>query len=195
MDNRTHLCGHVWMCLSAEKQKILTQNGLPNKEYLLSHIAVSPNVNSSIFVDSTTQQEQEYKFPASFCSALLDLLTQFPTWLQDGCHSSRNHYQHSDIGYRGWLSPTIFFINKESLSKMSHTSQYPELYLMCISKLILDDKNRRPGSVEQVFLPFLSITVYRGEDIPKQCRHLLSKREREDWILVSSTISNIIFHL
>lgn len=46
---------------------------------------------------------------------------------------------------RGCLSPTFFIVNKESLSKISYTSQYSELYYMLLLKLILGNRNMKSG--------------------------------------------------
>lgn len=75
-------------------------------------------------------------------------------------------------------STIIFIVNKDCLSKISYTSQYPELYSMPKSRLILGHGNRKPGDVEWALIPLLSTGCTEEMGHPNNTGTLFTKGGR-----------------
>lgn len=75
-------------------------------------------------------------------------------------------------------STIIFIVNEECLSKISYTSQYPEIYSLPKSRLILDHGNRKPENVEWVLLPLLSTGCTEAMGYPNNTGTLFTKGRR-----------------
>lgn len=121
--------------------------------FIISHNTKSKCECSRLLIDSMVNSVAQHS--RNISSLHLSVLPSWTCWLSSphGCKmaaTAPGMVMNTMTLGTGDVYPQLSFllVRRESLSQISHTSLYPELYLMPMSKLILDNKNRKPGSVE-----------------------------------------------